>query len=167
MDFNQSFEVLLGNEGDFTDDPKDRGNWTSGRVGEGVLKGTKYGISAMTYPSLDIRNLTVGKAKEIYYKDFWSKVHCEELPEAIRFDIFDVAVNSGCSTAIKLLQRAINVTDDGIIGKVTLKALSEMDAQLLDKRLSAQRLLFISALKTFPIYGKGWIVRVANNLMKD
>ena len=57
LTFDKAFDRLIGHEGEFTNDPKDRGNWTTGVIGRGQLKGTKFGISAMTYPHLDIINL--------------------------------------------------------------------------------------------------------------
>ena len=68
LTFDQAFERLIGHEGNFTNDKDDRGNWTTGIIGKGQLKGTKYGISAMTYPQLDIKNLTLDQAKQIYKK---------------------------------------------------------------------------------------------------
>lgn len=46
--FDVVFERLMPHEGGFQCDPKDRGNWTGGRVGVGELKGTNRGIAAMT-----------------------------------------------------------------------------------------------------------------------
>ena len=68
--FNKVFDRVIGHEGGFQADPKDRGNWTSGVVGQGELKGTKFGLAAMTYPHLDIKNLTVDQAKAIYFEDW-------------------------------------------------------------------------------------------------
>lgn len=167
MDFDKAFTALVGHEGGYTADPKDRGNWTSGKIGVGTLKGTKYGISAMSYPIVDIKNLTLENAKAIYKRDFWDKANCDDLPDAIRFDVFDMAVNSGIKRAIITLQKAIGATPDGIFGEQTKKLLSFFDASTVDKRLSAHRLLFICDVGTFPTYGRGWVRRVANNLLLD
>ena len=167
MDFDRAFTALIGNEGEFTNDLKDRGNWTSGKIGVGMLKGTKYGISAMSYPQIDIRMLSLENAKKIYYEEFWLKAHCDELPSSIRFDVFDMAVNSGVAATIKTLQKAIGALPDGIIGAKTRKLLSLYGDERLDKRLSAQRLLYICDIGTFPTFGKGWVRRVANNLLLD
>lgn len=167
MKFDKAFEALIGNEGGFTRDPKDRGNWTSGKVGTGELKGTNFGISAMTYPLVDIKGLTLDKAKLIYKRDFWDNMNADRLPEAIRFDLFDMAVNSGVGTACRALQRAVDTTPDGVIGSRTIASIALMDPQLVDKRFAAQRLLFLCDIETWPSYSKGWVRRVANNLMKD
>ena len=46
--FILSFDRVIGHEGLFQNDRDDRGNWTSGKIGVGELKGTKFGIAAMT-----------------------------------------------------------------------------------------------------------------------
>ena len=65
MNFDQAFTALIGNEGNYTLNHKDRGNWTGGMSGAGQLRGTKYGISAASYPAVDIKNLTLEAAKAI------------------------------------------------------------------------------------------------------
>ena len=167
MTFDDAFKVLIGHEGNFTDNPKDPGNWTGGKVGAGVCKGTKYGIAANTYPDEDIRNLTQARAKELYKRDYWGKLKMDDIPDVVRFDLFDAAVNSGVGQAAKFLQRAAGVEDDGAIGKDTLAAVKRMDPQLLDKRLSGYRLRFMADLKVWPDFAKGWARRIANNLIED
>ncbi|MEZ9473500.1 glycosyl hydrolase 108 family protein, partial [Vibrio lentus] len=69
-----AFERVIGHEGKYQNLYDDRGNWTTGVVGEGERKGTKFGIAAMSYPHLNIKQLTIEQAKEIYYRDFWLKL---------------------------------------------------------------------------------------------
>lgn len=167
MNFDTAFKLLIEHEKGYTDDPNDPGNWTGGKVGAGQLLGTKYGIAANTYPNLDIRNLTLDQAKAIYRRDWWDQLKLDQLPEAVRFDLFDAAVNSGISQAAKFLQRAAGVDDDGRIGPKTVAAANAMDPEQLDSRLSGYRLLFLANLSTWPNFGKGWVRRVANNLIED
>lgn len=162
--FDEAFERVIGHEGKFQDNPKDRGNWTSGIVGVGELKGTKYGISAMSYPKLDIKNLTLEKAKEIYKEDFWDRAKADQYDSAIAFQLFDYAINHGIGNAIRMLQRAVGVVDDGIVGKITLAAISNMSTTDVIMRLTAERLEFIVKLSTWDEFGKGWVRRSAANL---
>ena len=155
MDFDLAFKSVIGHEGGYVNHQTDPG-------GE-----TKYGISKRSYPSLDIKNLTLEQAKDIYRRDFWDKLQLDALPDQVRFDLFDAAVNSGVSTAIRFLQKACEVPDDGKIGSITIDAANRIDPQALDKRLSAYRLLYLVSLRTFPTFGKGWITRVATNMIKD
>jgi hypothetical protein len=64
--FDQAFALVIGHEGGFTDNEADPGTWTGGRCGVGECRGTNWGISAAAYPRLDIRNLTIERAKAIY-----------------------------------------------------------------------------------------------------
>jgi len=168
MNFDQAFAKIIGYEGGYSNDMRDSGNWTTGRPGHpGELKGTKFGISAAAYPTLDIKNLTLEQAKDIYHADYWLAIRADELPEAIRLDMFDTAVNSGVKQAVKILQIALGVKDDGIIGPITLGSAQHCDANKLDKRVSAARLLYLVSLEKFPLYGRSWVRRVAQNLLDD
>lgn len=164
MDFDTAFERLLGHEGKLSLDYDDRGNWTSGEVGVGELKGSKFGISAMSYPDEDIENLTKERAKFLYRRDFWNRIHADEMHDGLAYQAFDFAVNSSIETAVRKLQAALGVADDGDWGKVTraaAAAISESDAIM---RFVAERLLFWTSLSTWPTFGKGWARRAAKNL---
>lgn len=165
MNFDQAFEALIGHEGGLSMDPKDRGNWTGGRVGVGTLKGSKYGVSAASYPALDIANLTLADAKAIYLKDYWGAAGCDAVPDGIKFDLFDMAVNSGQGNAIKVLQRAVDALADGALGPRTLQALNSMAAPRLVARFNGHRLEFMTNdIVAWPSQGRGWAKRIANNL---
>ncbi len=164
MNFDQAFDRLIGHEAGFSNDPKDPGNWTGGKPGVGILKGTKFGIAANTYPDLDIANLTLSTAKAIYKRDWWLKVGADEIDGAIIFQLWDFAVNAGMGTAKRALQRAVKVADDGKIGPMTIAAVKAMTVTDVLMRFNAQRLRFYTSLSTWPTYGKGWTNRVAGNL---
>lgn len=109
--FNEAADIVLGHEGNFQAIRNDRGNWTSGKVGVGELKGTKYGITAMTYPSVDIKNLTLDEARAIYKRDFWDKINGDALEPALALVAFDTAINSGVGRAIQFLNQTNDVTE--------------------------------------------------------
>jgi len=146
--FIDIFPHLIKDEGGYVDDPDDFG----GR--------TKYGISQRAYPDEDIKNLTLDRARALYQKDYWQRGRCEELPREIRYIYFDTCVNMGIRTAVKLLQRAAGISDDGVFGKMTLKASENVTL----KRYAEERLLqYNSIIKSNPKlekYRKGWTNRV-------
>jgi lysozyme family protein len=150
--FDEYFERLIGHEGGYVNDPRDPG-------GE-----TKYGISKRSYPHLDIKNLTLADAKAIYLRDFWQRMQGDRLPAGIAFDVFDTAVNSGVGTAIRFLQRAVGVADDGIVGPLTLAAVQRRDPQGVQARFNGERLEFMAKLSNWDAHGRGWARRVASNL---
>lgn len=164
MNFETTFDRLIGHEGGWSDDPRDPGNWTGGRPNVGQLRGTKFGIAANTYPDVDIKRLTIDEARAIYRRDWWDKIHADELPGAVAFQVWDFAVNAGMSRAVISLQRAVGVADDGKIGPRTLAAVAAMSVTDVLSRFNAERLEFYASLSTWATYGKGWARRVAGNL---
>lgn len=162
--FDTAFDRVIGHEGGYQDMYDDRGNWTSGKVGVGELKGTKFGLSAMTYPKLDIKNLTIEQAKAIYFEDWWIELGMENFRPAMQYQMFDAAINHGMRNATKFIQRASGAVDDGIIGKNTMKAIKSKDINDLLMLFLAERLDFFTRIDTFKIYGKGWTRRIVENL---
>jgi lysozyme family protein len=154
MTFDQAFERLVGHEGGYVNDPRDAG------------QETKYGISRRSYPGEMIRTMTLDRAKEIYLRDYWGPAGCDTVPDAIKFDLFDMAVNSGVGTAIKTLQRTVGVDDDGKLGPVTLQAVASMPPLRFIARFNGARLQFMSALPAWPAFGRGWANRIAKNLLE-
>lgn len=162
--FDQAFDRVIGHEGGFQNDPADRGNWTTGKVGEGENKGTKFGLAAMTYPDLAIEALTVQQAKDIYFRDWWVALGMDRFRAPMQYQMFDAAINHGMRNATKMLQRAVGSADDGIIGPKTLSRARNTDVNDLLMLFLAERLEFFTNIKTFDRYGRGWSRRVAGNL---
>lgn len=159
MNFSEAFDKLIGHEGGYSNHPDDPGGETMWGVTKNVARSWGY-----TGP---MRSLPRETAREIYKALYWDRSRAEEMPDAVRFDLFDTAVNSGVSQAIKILQRAAKVSDDGAIGPKTISAVRSMDPQLLDKRFSGYRLKFMTGLKNWPSFARGWANRIATNLIED
>lgn len=160
--FPACFTFTVGAEGGFTKSQADAGNWTGGVVGVGLLKGTKYGISAAAYPAVDIENLTEADAEAIYRRDYWPGIRGDELPLPLAMVAFDTAVNSGISRAIKLLQAAAGVSQDGNFGPVTLAALLKGDPVPMAAEVIAYRLTYLTGLSSWGTFGLGWARRCLN-----
>lgn len=152
MTFDTAFDKLLGHEGGYVNNPEDPG-------GE-----TNWGISKRSYPHLDIKNLTRKEAKAIYKKDFWDKIHADELPDGVAWQVFDFAVNSGVQTAIRYLQRAVGVADDGWWGPISRHAAENMSETDIIMLLTAERMEFMTKLSNWTNASRGWTRRMAGNL---
>lgn len=150
--FRDLIDRVLSHEGGYVNHPEDPG-------GE-----TKFGIAKRSYPTLDIANLTREDAIAIYQRDFWQRVQGDKLPHQFAFQVLDAAVNHGMGNAVRWLQRAAGVADDGVIGPVTLVAVGRTDPADLVLAFNAERLEFYAKLKTFDTFGRGWARRVAGNL---
>lgn len=153
MNFDQAFDRLIGHEGQYVNNRHDPG-------GE-----TNWGISKRSYPDVDIEHLTRNAAKAIYRVDFWDRIQADRMPASVAFQVFDFAVNSGIGTAVRYLQKAVGVADDGHWGPVSQSALEQMSETDLLLRLNAHRLLFMTSLLHWPQFGRGWARRIANNLL--
>ena len=152
MNFSEAIERVLDHEGGLVDNKADPGGLT------------QWGISQRSYPDIDIRRLTRAGAIYIYQTDFWNRVHADELFDGVAYQSLDFAINSGIETAVRYLQRALGVADDGHWGPMTAaaaKAMSESD-QIM--RLNAERLDFMTRLKNWPDASRGWSRRIALNL---
>ena len=135
--FDEIIEITLHHEGGYVHDPKDLG-------GE-----TNFGIAGRFYPDVDIKNLTKEGAKEIYKKDYWDKNKVDDLPENLKHIYFDMCVNQGKGTAVKVLQRATNAkgADLAVDGGMGPKTIAAMDGVELD-RVRAYRIKYYADLVT-------------------
>lgn len=147
--FKKHITKILEFEGGYVNDPLDTG-------GE-----TNFGISKRAYPHLNIKNLTKAQVIDIYYKDYWHRAKCPDLPNYLKLMHFDTAVNSGISRANKILQKAIGtVSVDGILGPKTLAAA----ASITLGNYAIERCLFYAKIvRHKPSQAKflvGWVLRV-------
>jgi len=160
--FDQAFAVVIGHEGSYGAVQADPGNWTGGRCGVGKCRGTNWGISAASYPQLDIRSLTQAQAQDIYRRDYWDRAGCGRLPPPLALLVFDAAVNNGAGRASRWLQAVLGVPQDGILGPATLAALQARAGQgaTLCAEFQARRLTFMAGLPTWRTFGLGWARRL-------
>ncbi len=157
MNFERAFEKLMGHEGGFVDHPKDPGGATRYGITQRVARANGY--------EGDMRNLPLSEAKRIARESYWDAVRADEMPDAVRFDLFDAAYNSGVERATQWVQRAAGAADDGIIGPKTILAVRMADPHLLSKRFNGHRLNFLADRKTWDHFGRGWARRIASNLL--
>lgn len=87
--WERAAEWIIKAEGGYINDPDDPG-------GE-----TKYGISKRSYPTLDIRALTKEQAKEIYKRDYWRPLFCDQTEWPLALYLFDAGVNHGRTRALQ------------------------------------------------------------------
>lgn len=151
---NKAFLIALQKvfkaEGRYSDDKHDPGNWTSGIVGKGEFKGTKFGISAASYPNLDIVSLDQRGAMRIYKRDYWDKLRLNLVVESssprISDILFNLAVNCGPGNAAKFLQRTINtlVINENLKKKIPIQRKSSWQQAVL--RLTSNKALKVDGI---------------------
>ena len=164
INFKIAFKEIIGIEGGYSNNLNDKG-------GE-----TKYGISKRAYPNLDIKNLTLKKAEEIYYNDYWLALKLDYVKDLkVSLELFDTAVNMGVKTASKMFQEALNLMNrngknfadlvvDGDIGIKTISAYDKVDKAILLKVLNGlQFSRYVDIVTRNPKqeeFFNGWMKRV-------
>ena len=150
--FGIALEFVLDHEGGYVNDSDDPG-------GE-----TRFGISKRAHPDVDIVNLTREGAALIYWEAYWQKARCEDFPAALAIALFDGAVNHGPGSAVLMLQQALGVAADGIVGPVTLAAAQQANGRRVINDLLTRRVLLYNditkANSRQARFLRGWIRRV-------
>lgn len=158
MNFDESFEQLLSPkfEGGYSNDLRDSGGETMYGITKAVARANGY--------TGDMRTMPKEVAKLIYRTQYWNPCQCDRLPPLLRYPVFDAAVNSGPGQATKWLQRALGIKDDGVLGNVTLAAANAVNSETTYRRFLGHRLTFMTDIKTWDAFGKGWARRIATLL---
>jgi lysozyme family protein len=147
MGFETAIEFVLSYEGGYSNDPADPG-------GE-----TRWGISKRAYPDLNIKTLTREAAIALYRRDYWERCRCDALPPAIAFLLFDSAVNQGAGKAIRIMQQALGVAADGVIGSATINAASKAKENVAVAEFVARRCAAYAMTPNVQRFGLGWMRR--------
>jgi len=159
--FEGALTFVLIWEGGLSNDPDDPG----GRTFRGVTQ-REYDRwrSAHDEPLRDVADLADGELQEIYWGGYWLPSGCATLPSLIDLLEFDTAVNMGVVRAIRMLQAEVGVAVDGVLGPLTLQALSAADPQVLMIGYCERRQQYYQALvqrlPDLSKYLQGWLNRL-------
>jgi Glycosyl hydrolase 108/Predicted Peptidoglycan domain len=163
--FDACLTLVLGAEGGFSNDPRDRGGATKYGITIGTLTDWRRSRSPDATVALDdVHALTVEEAKEIYRSRYWNVMRCDDLPGGVDLLVFDFGVNAGPARSARILQEILGVEQDGSIGPVTLNGLNTVTPDKIIRDFSARRLDFYRSLKDFAVFGAGWTNRTNSML---
>jgi len=163
--YRRALRFVLKREGGYVNHPSDPGGHTN------------MGVTLATYTSWrrsrgepdptvdDLKALTHDEVFDLYRAMYWDAVKGDSLPEPVAHLLFDMAVNAGPGRAIKLLQEALGVTSDGIIGPQTMAAVEGADVDELVQEYSVRRLLYYATRPHMPTFGTGWFRRAVAGLV--
>ena len=147
MRFDDCLKVILRFEGGYSDDPTDRGGSTNHGITQKTYDSYRYDLGFSDRP---VKLITDDEVTSIYKMRYWFAAKCPVLPEPIDLYTFDASVQHGPSRAIKQLQRALGVAEDGLWGPHCIDALNEEIAadriKELASHLIAIRLDFYDAI---------------------
>jgi len=155
QNFDNSLKMLLKHEGGYVNHPRDPGGMTN----LGVTKRVYEAWVGHEVDEAAMRALTPDDVAPIYRANYWDAVWGDHLPSGVDFSVFDWAVNSGPSRAIKALQRIVGSVSDGVMGPKTMQAVMDMDAEKIIDMMHGERQRFYERLDTFDTFGRGWTRR--------
>ena len=155
--FDKCFELMLGHEGGYVNNPSDPG----GRTNLGVTQRAWETYLNRSVTEIEMRGLTPETVKPFYKLNYWDKIKGDQLPAGVDYAAFDLAVNSGVGRAARYLQQIAGTLSDGVIGPKSIEAIKSCDPKQAIEAICDMRLDFLKPLPTFVTFGKGWNRRVA------
>lgn len=180
--FEIAHKITADCEGGYVNDPKDAGGETIFGIARNIWKDLPLWKIVDDYKKIvgdlklkserkQLEKLCLGnkefvEAKNAFYKaQFWDKVKGDEISsQALANNVYDFAVNAGVKQAVKTLQRALNITDDGVFGNGTLNACNNAESTKINNDFCKGRENFYKDLvKRKPQnekFLKGWLSRV-------
>jgi len=160
--YESALAHVLKSEGGWSDDSTDAGGATMKGVTFAVFKEFKRN------PHLtkdDLRNISNQDIHDIYKQLYWDKIHGDDLPAGVDYAVFDAAVNMGVGRAAKLIQEAVGVTADGVLGPASLSSIQKTDSkELIEKFSELKNNFYHGIVESRPDqvkYLNGWLIRVA------
>ena len=156
--FPAALALVLKSEGNFVNHRNDPGGMTN----LGVTRNVWRDWVNRDVDEAEMRSLTPELVTPLYKARYWDACHCSDLPRGVDYAVFDSAVNMGPGRAAKLLQTALGVNADSVIGRATIAAAVAADPVELLEAFSLGKEAFYQSLPTFTTFGKGWLNRVAH-----
>lgn len=153
-------------EGGFVNDPADKGGATNMGITIGTWKSVGYDKNKdAKIDEKDIKLLDKKDFESVLLK-YWNKWKADEIKnQSVANILVDWYWGSG-KWGILIPQRLLGVTDDGIVGKMTIGRLNEMNQeQFFNKIVEARKKFLNDIVKNNPSqkrFIKGWLNRLAD-----
>jgi len=178
--FQQAFNITMGNEGGYSNNPNDHGGETYAGIASNYWPQWQgwpivHQIIASKPANLNVAlqaNVQLQADVEAFYKaNFWDVLSLDSLNlQQSANQLFDSGVNMGTGVAAKFLQEAINaltpnaVTVDGQVGHLTIAAANAHTDEALYNQICALRkaryMAIIAANPSQAVFEKGWLNRI-------
>ncbi len=162
-DFARALPFCLAHEGGWSDNKDDPGGATN--YGITLETARRHGIEDKD----DLMKITQAQVAEIYRKDYWrfDRVHSQE----VAAKIFDMSVNFGLRTAIRMVQAIMNqqgcsLMEDGIWGTHTEDCVNAVEpSRMLRLLCDASANKYRAIVAGRPASAKflnGWLLRASS-----
>jgi lysozyme family protein len=158
--FDTCLAVILQKEGGYSNNKLDPGGMTN----LGVTRRVWEAWTRHSATELAMRALKPATVAPLYRKNYWQASGADRLPAPLGLCVFDMAVNAGPGTAVRLLQGIVGAKADGQFGRITSDL---VDCSVRDHGLKKlvtdyqeARRGYYRTRKTFKVFGRGWLRRV-------
>lgn len=126
----------------------------------------RWGINQKSWPSVDVSSLSFQDAIRICYQKIWP--HNLELirSQTVENAVFDLEFNNGARNGVKMLQRALGLKEDGMIGVKTVEAANadpDLTSKMLEQTISDHYRKIAQAQPSEAVYLDNWLARVRGN----
>jgi lysozyme family protein len=165
---DEALAFTLGNEGGYTNHPADPGGATNFGIIQRELDRWNGAHPELAFPG-SVKDLSLEQAKAIYRMNYWRWDGIADAALAVK--LFDIGVNCGTGTSVKLLQKAIDtlvdppIPVDGQLGPATLGAANAQPPGALMQALCQAQAQYYQAIvdrnPSQSVFLKGWLTRAA------
>jgi lysozyme family protein len=158
------FRRAKASKSGFVDDPDDRGGATVLGVTIGTFSNymAKKGVRSVTVN--DLKNLSYEDWLSILKKMYWDRWHADDIKSQSVAEVLVDWIWASGKWGVIIPQRMLGVTDDGIVGVMTLDALNKKDPKDFFDALIQERISFVEDIvKKTPSQKKflnGWKNRI-------
>lgn len=144
-------------EGGYVNHPSDPGGETNHGVTLGFLRQVKPNAT-----SADLKALTKDDARAIFDEHFVRRPGFDQLPDAVQAEAVALGINAGIPRAVKVLQQAAGVKEDGHLGPSTLNALRGVSNEKIRAAVDGYYQRLVARRPELGVFLKGWLKRSAN-----
>lgn len=114
--FERCLAIILREEGGLVRLPGDKGGLTN----RGITQATyDHYVASLRLTQHSVALITEDEINEIYFREYWEPSFAELMSWPLCLAHFHFYVNAEPHSAYKVLQRALNVEADGVIGNQT------------------------------------------------
>lgn len=159
-DYRKLKPFILKWEGGFVNDKDDLG----GATNKGVALATFRSVYGQNKTVTDLKNMTDEQWDKIFKKYFWDKWKADEIKDQSVANILVDWVWASGAYGIKIPQRVLGVSVDGIVGAKTIAAVNAMAGKPLFNLIKQERIEFVNRICTSrpqnKKFKKGWLNRI-------
>ncbi len=151
-------------EGGFVNDPYDKGGATNAGVTIATYRAYRKQKGYATTSVDDLKGMTSVEWQEIFKTLYWDRWRADGIRSQSVADILVDWVWASGVWGIKIPQRLLGVTVDGVVGPVTLETLNRLEARKIFDTIKSARVQFIDDIcrrtPTNERFRRGWMNRL-------